>query len=85
MLNLRVHSLDVPSCLGSHWKCIGSKDHSLFSGLGPFCWHKRDGEWSAKVFRVLNLHRPIVGTMGPRKGGEPVGGVGCLGDDSSNS
>lgn len=85
MLNLRVHSLDVPGCLGSHWKCIGSKDRSLCSSLGPFCWHKGDGELSAKVFRVSNLHRAIVGTMGPRKGGESVGGVECLGDDSSNS
>lgn len=26
-----------------------------------------------------------MGTIGPRKGGESVGGIGCLADDTSNS
>lgn len=64
---------------------MGSKDNSLCSGLGPFSWHKGDGEWSAKVFGVSNLHRAIVGTISPSKGGEFLGAVGCVGDDSSNS
>lgn len=85
VFNIRAYFLDVPSCLGAHWKCVGSKDHFLCSSLGPFCLHKGDGEWSEKVFGVSNLHRAFVGTVGPRKGGESVGGAGCLGDDSSNS
>lgn len=85
VLNMRVYFLDVLNCLESHWKCVGSKDNFLCSGLGPFCCHKGDGEWSAKVFGVSNLHRAFAGTVGPRKGGESVGGAGCLGDGSSNS
>lgn len=29
--------------------------------------------------------RALVGTIGPGKGGESVGGIGCLADDTSNS